>query len=100
MTSLRSPRADTPFVRSGGLLRPDAFEFLQDIVNRLNGQTLVNGFVQTEIAGVTITIGQGDPNGVVEGSPPDLYLNLNGGAGSTFWVKESGSATDTGWVGK
>lgn len=100
MTSLRSPRSEVPFTGHGGLLKAYSFEFLQDIINRLNGQELANGFVQTEIAGVTLTVGQGDPNGIVEGSPPDLYFNLNGGAGATFWVKESGAETDTGWVGK
>jgi len=32
------------------------------------------------------------------GSPGDLYSNVDGGAGSTLWVKESGVATNTGWV--
>jgi hypothetical protein len=42
--------------------------------------------------------GSGDPNGVVTGSPGDTYQNDAGGSGNTFWVKESGVATDTGWV--
>jgi hypothetical protein len=44
--------------------------------------------------------GTGDPNGVVLGSPGDLYSRTDGGAGTTLYVKESGSATNTGWVGK
>lgn len=50
--------------------------------------------------GARILTGSGDPNGVVFGSPPDLYLNYAGGAGTTLFVKESGAATDTGWTGK
>jgi hypothetical protein len=45
-------------------------------------------------------IGTGSPNGVVTASPPAVYLNRSGGAGTTVYFKESGSATDTGWVGK
>jgi len=44
--------------------------------------------------------GAGSPNGVVTGSPGDLYTNTNGGANSTLWVKESGVGTNTGWVAK
>jgi hypothetical protein len=44
--------------------------------------------------------GTGDPNGVVIGSQGDLYSRTDGGAGTTFYVKESGTATNTGWVGK
>ncbi|HTQ42473.1 MAG TPA: hypothetical protein VMI75_06910 [Polyangiaceae bacterium] len=44
--------------------------------------------------------GSGAPNGVVTGSPGDLYTNTAGGAGQTLWVKESGAATNTGWVAK
>lgn len=45
-------------------------------------------------------IGTGDPNGTITASPPALYLNRSGGAGTTLYVKESGAATNTGWVGK
>lgn len=44
--------------------------------------------------------GSGDPNGVVTGSPGDTYVSTAGGAGTTFYVKESGVDTDTGWVAK
>lgn len=44
--------------------------------------------------------GLGAPNGVVTGSVGDLYTQRDGGAGTTLWVKESGTATNTGWVGK
>lgn len=44
--------------------------------------------------------GSGSPNSVLVGSPGDLYTNTAGGAGTTLYVKESGSATNTGWVAK
>jgi hypothetical protein len=46
------------------------------------------------------TSGAGSPNGVVTGSPGDLYTNTSGGANTTLYVKESGAATNTGWVAK
>jgi hypothetical protein len=45
-------------------------------------------------------VGSGDPNTVVTASPPALYLNRTAGAATTLYVKESGAATNTGWVGK
>lgn len=44
--------------------------------------------------------GTGSPEGVVTGSPGDLYTNTSGGASTTLYVKESGAATNTGWVAK
>lgn len=44
-------------------------------------------------------VGYGDPNGVVTANPGSIYLNRNGGTGSTLYVKESG-AGNTGWVAK
>jgi len=47
--------------------------------------------------GVISTIGTGSPEGVVSAPPGSDYRNLAGGAGSTFWVKQSGTGP-TGWV--
>lgn len=44
--------------------------------------------------------GRGDPNGVVKSYPGSDYRDLDGGAGATLWIKESGNWTDTGWVAK
>lgn len=49
---------------------------------------------------VNILAGTGSPNSVVVGYIGDLYLNKSGGASTTLYVKESGSGTNTGWVGK
>lgn len=51
-------------------------------------------------SGIKISEGTGSPNGAVTGRPGDMYLNRLGGAATTLYVKESGSATNTGWVGK
>lgn len=43
--------------------------------------------------------GAGVPNGVVTAPVGSLYLNTTGGAGTTLYVKESGTG-NTGWVAK
>lgn len=58
------------------------------------------GTVEFLVNGNFISSGTGSPNGAVTGNPGDLYLNKSGGAATTLWVKESGVATNTGWVGK
>ncbi|HEY1814908.1 MAG TPA: hypothetical protein VGG74_21320 [Kofleriaceae bacterium] len=50
--------------------------------------------------GPKIHTGSGSPNSSVTGNPGDLYLNTGGGSVTTLWVKESGTGTNTGWVGK
>jgi len=42
--------------------------------------------------------GSGTPEGAVTGSIGDIFSDIAGGAGTTFYVKESGNATNTGWV--
>jgi hypothetical protein len=44
--------------------------------------------------------GFGPPNGVVSAVVGATYHNLSGGAGTSFYVKESNSGGNTGWVGK
>lgn len=43
--------------------------------------------------------GTGSPEGVVSATPGKIYLNLTGGAGTTLWVKETGSEA-SGWIAK
>ena len=40
--------------------------------------------------------GHGSPEGVIQAAPGSIYVNVDGGIGSTLYVKESGSG-DTGW---
>jgi hypothetical protein len=67
------------------------------------GSVKVNGSVDwggATGAGTVDRRGIGAPNGVVVGYVGDTYRNVAGGAGQTLWVKESGTNTNTGWVGK
>lgn len=50
------------------------------------------------MASTQLLSGNGAPNGVVFGNPGDLYENTAGGSGTTFYVKESGANTSTGWI--
>lgn len=65
----------------------------------LLGATTVQGAIDVLKASMVLK-GVGDPNGAVTGSPGDLYTSTAGGAGTTLYVKESGVATNTGWVAK
>jgi len=49
--------------------------------------------------GITWTSGAGSPEGVVTAPVGSLYSRSDGGAGTSLYVKESGSS-NTGWVGK
>jgi len=44
--------------------------------------------------------GVGSPEGVVTANIGCIFINTNGGAGTTLWVKESGLGTKTGWTAK
>jgi hypothetical protein len=50
-------------------------------------------------AGPLLSVGTGNPNGVVSSVVGGLCLRRDGGAGSTLYVKESGTG-NTGWVAK
>ena len=47
-----------------------------------------------------VNFGSGSPETVVTASPPALYLDEDGGATLTLYVKESGINTNTGWIAK
>jgi hypothetical protein len=44
--------------------------------------------------------GSGDPENAVVGDIGDTFQRRDGGAGTSFYVKEADSGLDTGWVGK
>ena len=67
-----------------------------------------NGYFQNGIRFVSVNgqyndrglfVGSGSPNSVVTAEAGSLYVNTSGGAGTTLYVKESGSG-NTGWVAK
>jgi len=64
----------------------------------LTGNWSVTGNVILE-SGVTIKVGSGTPEGAVTAIVGSLFLRLDGGAGTTLYVKQSGTG-NTGWVGK
>jgi hypothetical protein len=41
--------------------------------------------------------GSGNPEGEVTAPPGTIYVNTDGGAGTTFWIKETGT-DDAGWI--
>lgn len=51
------------------------------------------------VSGRVIQWGDGSPETVVTASPGSIYLNRNGGAGTTLYIKESGTG-NTGWQAK
>jgi hypothetical protein len=50
--------------------------------------------------GVIVRAGTGTPEGSLTANRGSLYLRTDGGAGTTFYVKESGMNTSTGWAAK
>ena len=68
-----------------------------DLVLQPNGTGHVRIATTTETNGITTTIGRGPPTNVVAAPPGSDYRNLNGGAGATYWVKQTGNGT-AGWV--
>lgn len=60
------------------------------ILQRILGATIDGGGG----GGGGVAPGVVDPNGNVTGDPGDTYWNS---ANGTFWVKSSGTGTDTGW---
>lgn len=60
----------------------------------LQKPTMVRGPLQ--LNGVTIFTGNGSPEGVITANIGSMFLRLNGGSGSTLYVKESGTGS-TGW---
>jgi hypothetical protein len=51
----------------------------------------------TEPLGCSSNVGRGAPTGQLSAAPGSDYRNLNGGVGSTFWIKQSGTDT-SGWI--
>jgi hypothetical protein len=45
-------------------------------------------------------VGLGDPNGTVLGSIGDTYQRIDGGPGHSFYVKEAGAVSPSGWAAK
>ncbi len=61
-----------------------------------NGSGNLRLTTDAEATGCINAIGRGSPQGVVSAPPGSTYNNLNGGVGTSFYVKQSGTA-NTGW---
>jgi len=66
----------------------------------ISGGGLQSNVVLTNVQLYGVYFGTGSPNSSVIGFVGETYINTNGGATTTFWVKESGAGTNTGWVAK
>lgn len=52
------------------------------------------------IGGANVRSGNGVPEGAVAGMTGDVYLRQDGGASTSFYVKESSPTPKTGWIAK
>lgn len=103
-TSRMTHTSGSIIVNSGGVYKEDGGAGHTGSLT-LNGtgsyqQTGTFGAGVLKVGGIQISAGSGAPNGVVSGSPGDIYVNVAGGALTTLWIKETGVLTNVGWVGK
>lgn len=73
-----------------------AFEQQEQLTNKV-ADLKENVFTQVNLP---VFKGKGTPEGAVVAAIGSLYLRLDGGTSTTFYVKESGDGTNTGWVAK
>lgn len=67
-----------------------------------SGSETTSGWIGIGIIGTGSSFiyrGSGSPNGSITAAVGSLYLRTDGGAGTSFYVKESGTG-NSGWVGK
>jgi hypothetical protein len=70
----------------------------QAVVSSVNCIAGTGTFATVIVGGAIVWGGSGTPEGVVNGDPGDIFIRQDGGAGTTLYVKETGSGTTTGWV--
>jgi hypothetical protein len=94
-----SPNGDGLAVQSGGanLYLNTAGEGEVEVSAASFRIGVSGGYVQ--INGSKVFTGNGSPEGVVAAPVSSFYLREDGGAGTCFYVKESGTG-NTGWVAK
>jgi hypothetical protein len=90
-TGIWHPAADRVEVVTGGARR---MLFADD------GRVILGTAGKFQMAdGMYVTSGTGTPEGVVTAGKGSLYLRSDGGAGTSMYIKESGTG-NTGWVAK
>jgi hypothetical protein len=62
-------------------------------------QLIQQTFLKGDPVGAFFRWGTGDPEGVVTGPVSSVFMRTDGGASTSFYVKETGTGS-TGWVGK
>lgn len=67
--------------------------------NSSTTNTRIFGALTLASTGITWSAGSGSPEGVVTAPPGSFHSNTTGGAGTTLYVKETGTG-NTGWVAK
>lgn len=83
MAEFQFPPKGAPVVQQGDQPTPAWFQWFQEISARLT----------------FLRVGTGDPTGVEAAPVGTLFLRLDGGAGTTLYVKEAGTGT-AGWAAK
>lgn len=78
---------NTPFIRAGKDNQPDDLNSL-DV------------FITDSASFTRIMTGTGTPEGNVTSNVGSIWLRTDGGSGTTLYVKESGTNSNTGWVAK
>lgn len=79
--------------------------FFQSIGYRLNksfpkdGSEPLEGLIELTDDGPKVLVGSGTPEGAETAVVGSVFHRTDGGAGTSFYVKESGTG-NTGWVGK
>jgi hypothetical protein len=81
------------------VLTPSNGNLFIDKGDDILGANIAVGTLRVQ-GGAFIYSGSGSQSGVITASPGAIYLNTAGGASTTLYVKESGTGTNTGWVGK
>lgn len=97
---LRTNNTDRWLVDNNGTLRPasDAATDIGYNGGRVKDFHLSGVMYLNAAQTVFIARGTGSPEGVLTGSPGAVFIRTDGGANTSFYVKESGSG-NTGWVG-
>ncbi len=91
-------RAIVPFDPPDPSLNEDIIEDVT--AGHVSDHETLHRLLNNGVLGATrIRTGHGSPEGTVVANPGSLFLNLNGGAGTTLYVKETLTGS-TGWVGK
>lgn len=85
-----------PAVAGAVTIGTATFTFLNSRITTMITQAIRHGM---SVNGPVDTSGTGSPEGVVTGPVSSTYRRTDGGAGTSFYVKESG-AGNTGWVAK